>query len=118
MSVHDQWRKVLDAELRHCSAKPCDQLMAEPADTNSYEVQFESKPYQVEVELLENTHLHPRHDRRRRRRPPGLALASDHDVHLPEAMIALLTICSIFGVGQPRKGRFPSTRPTLTAPIE
>ncbi len=60
MSRRDQWREVLEAELRRWSAKPCDQLIAELADTQAYEVQLESKPYQVEVELHENipTYLH------------------------------------------------------------
>jgi DNA relaxase NicK len=33
----------------------CEQLTAELADDQVYEVEFESRKYQVEVELLENT---------------------------------------------------------------
>lgn len=33
----------------------CNQLISELADVRAYEVEFESKKYQVEVELLENT---------------------------------------------------------------
>lgn len=55
MSRRDQWRKVLDAELRRWSAKPCDQLIAELTDTQAYEVELDSLTCQVEVELLENT---------------------------------------------------------------
>ena len=33
----------------------CDQLISELADAQTYEVEFESRKYQVEVELLENT---------------------------------------------------------------
>ena len=42
------------------SAKSCEQLVADLADVHAYEVEFEGRQYQVEVELLENTpqHLH------------------------------------------------------------
>jgi hypothetical protein len=33
----------------------CDQLISELRDLQAYEVQLDSKSYQVEVELLENT---------------------------------------------------------------
>lgn len=37
------------------SEKTCDDLIAELHETQVYQVEFESKLYQVEVELLENT---------------------------------------------------------------
>jgi hypothetical protein len=46
---------VLDAELKRWSAKSSEQLLAELADVQAYEIEFESKKYQVEVEILENT---------------------------------------------------------------
>ena len=33
----------------------CEQLVSELHEVQAYEVEFESKPYQIEVELLENT---------------------------------------------------------------
>jgi hypothetical protein len=37
------------------SAMSCSQLVAQLRDPQAYEVEFDSKKYQVEVELLENT---------------------------------------------------------------
>jgi hypothetical protein len=51
----EQWRPVLDAESKRWSAKSYEQLRAELAEEQVYEVQFEGKSYQVEVTLLENT---------------------------------------------------------------
>jgi hypothetical protein len=55
VSRRAQWLTVLDAEMKRWSAMSCDQLIVELRDTRAYEVEFEGKPYQVEVELLENT---------------------------------------------------------------
>ena len=55
MKQREQWRPVLDAELKRWSAKSSDQLIAELADVQAYEIEFENKNYQVEVEILENT---------------------------------------------------------------
>ncbi len=49
------WQPVLDAEIKRWSAKSCEQLLSELADAQAYEVEVESRKYQVEVELLENT---------------------------------------------------------------
>lgn len=46
---------VLDSEVRRWSALPCGQVASELHDLQSYEVEFDSVKYQVEVELLENT---------------------------------------------------------------
>ena len=49
------WQRVLEAETERWSAKSWEQLVVELADDLVYEVEFDSKKYQVEVELLENT---------------------------------------------------------------
>jgi hypothetical protein len=51
----EQWRPVLEAEVVRWSAKSCEQLTAELTNIQAYEVIFNGKSYQVEVELLENT---------------------------------------------------------------
>jgi len=51
----EQWRPVLDAELKRWRAKSSEQLLAELRDEQAYEIEFENKMYQVEVEILENT---------------------------------------------------------------
>ncbi len=55
MKRREQWRPVLDAELKRWSAKSCEQLLAELREVQAYETEFESRKYQVEVEILENT---------------------------------------------------------------
>jgi hypothetical protein len=51
----EQWRPVLDAELKRWSAKSSEQLLAELGEVQAYETEFENRKYQVEVEILENT---------------------------------------------------------------
>ncbi len=51
----DEWRKVLDAEVERWSVLSCEQLVSELHEHQEYEVEFDSKKYQVEVEILENT---------------------------------------------------------------
>lgn len=51
----EQWRPVLDAEVERWSAKSCEQLTAELTEVQVYEVVFNGKNHQVDVELLENT---------------------------------------------------------------
>jgi hypothetical protein len=55
MSRREEWRKVLDSELQRWSVMSCEQLVSELHDLQAYEVELDSKKYQVEVELLENT---------------------------------------------------------------
>jgi hypothetical protein len=50
-----EWRKVLDAELKLWSAKSCQELVSELSELRAYQLEMDSQPYQVEVELLENT---------------------------------------------------------------
>jgi len=53
--IREQWSSVLDAEVKRWSDKSCGQLILDLTEGQAYEVEFESKWYQVEVELLENT---------------------------------------------------------------
>ncbi len=55
MKRREQWRPVLDAEVKRWSAKSSTELISELRDVEAYDVDFEGKNYQVEVELLENT---------------------------------------------------------------
>ena len=55
MSRRDEWRKVLDSEVRRWSAMSCERLVSALRDSVVYEVEADSKMYQVEVELLKNT---------------------------------------------------------------
>lgn len=55
VSRRERWRPVLDAESARWSAKSYDQLKAELAEEQAYEVQFEGKSYTVEVIVIENT---------------------------------------------------------------
>lgn len=55
MSRREQWRKVLDSEVQRWSAKSCEDLISELRDIQAYDVERDSKTYQVEVQLLENT---------------------------------------------------------------
>ena len=55
MNKREQWRSVLDAEAKVWNAKSYDQLATELAKEQVYEVTFDGKTYQVEVEVLEDT---------------------------------------------------------------
>ncbi len=55
MSQREEWRKVLDSEVKRWSGMSCEQLASELREGQAYEVDLDSKYYQVEVELLENT---------------------------------------------------------------
>jgi hypothetical protein len=55
MSRREQWRKVLDAEVQRWLALSYADLPAELQEARAYEVEFDSKTYQVEIELVENT---------------------------------------------------------------
>ncbi len=50
-----QWAPALDAEVKRWSAKSSEQLVAELVEAGAYQVEFEGRQYQVEVQLLENT---------------------------------------------------------------
>ena len=55
MKQQEQWRPVLEAEMKRWSAMSCAQLASQLADVRTYEVEFDSKKYQIEVQILENT---------------------------------------------------------------
>jgi hypothetical protein len=48
-------REVLKAEARRWSCRSSDELLSELHDVQEYEVERDSKKYQVEVELSEDT---------------------------------------------------------------
>ena len=60
MNRRQEWRPVLEAEVKRWSAKSYEELTAELPEVQAYELVFESKRYQVEVDLLEqnNEYLH------------------------------------------------------------
>jgi hypothetical protein len=58
MNHREQWRPLLDAEIKRWYAKSCAELVAELQDEQIYEVEFEGRNYQVEVRILENTDRH------------------------------------------------------------
>lgn len=55
MKHREEWRPVLEAEMKRWSAMSCDQLISALSDEQVYEIEFEPREYQVEVQLLENT---------------------------------------------------------------
>ena len=55
MTRRQQWQKVLDSEVKRWSAVSCAQLVSDLHEGQAYEVELDSKQYQVEVELLEET---------------------------------------------------------------
>ena len=54
MKRRDAWRKVLAAEVLRWSALSAEELLAQLRDIHDYEVTLDGKPYQVEVELLQD----------------------------------------------------------------
>ena len=55
MKRREVWRKVLEGEVRRWSALSAEELVAQLGDHQAYEVTLDGKPYQVEVELLDDT---------------------------------------------------------------
>ncbi len=55
MTRREVWKQVLDREVQHWSAMSPGELEAVLAKQQNYEVEFNSKRYQVEVDVLENT---------------------------------------------------------------
>jgi hypothetical protein len=53
------WRRVLDAEMTRWSGKTSDELIEALRQPKNYEVEFEGRTFQVEVQLLENTERYP-----------------------------------------------------------
>jgi hypothetical protein len=59
-----EWKKVLDSEVGRWTAKCLEELLSELNEVQACEVELDSKRYNVEVQLLENTeeYLHVRVD--------------------------------------------------------
>ena len=55
MTRREQWRPVLDAEVKRWSAMSLEELISALLEDQIYEVEFESRKYQIEVQLLEKT---------------------------------------------------------------
>jgi hypothetical protein len=55
MGRREIWRMVLDQEKLRWAAKSASQLENELRELQVYEVEFDSKEYQIEIQLLENT---------------------------------------------------------------
>jgi hypothetical protein len=55
LNRRQQWRKVLGLEVQRWLVMPYDQLQFALRNQQVYEVEFESRKYQVEIEMLENT---------------------------------------------------------------
>jgi len=55
MTRPEQWRPVLDAEVKKWSGKYWAELVDELHNEQTYEVELSDKQYQVEVQILENT---------------------------------------------------------------
>ncbi|MGB9456153.1 MAG: hypothetical protein WCB12_08930 [Bryobacteraceae bacterium] len=51
----EEWKKVLDSEVERWTAKTYGELLSELREVQAYGVEFDSKNYNVEVQLLENT---------------------------------------------------------------
>jgi hypothetical protein len=54
MNRRERWKAVLDAEIERWSDKSYEELLSVLSEVQVYEVEFDSRPHQVEVELLEN----------------------------------------------------------------
>ena len=55
MKPREQWRPVLEAETTRWKAKPWKRFVTDLTEEQFYEVEFEGKKFQIEVQLLENT---------------------------------------------------------------
>jgi len=55
MKRREQWQPILEAEVKKWSAKSLVELVAELPNEQAYEIEFEGKTYQVELQLLGNT---------------------------------------------------------------
>ena len=58
MTYPAEWRPVLDQELERWSVLSATELVSQLKEEQTYQVEFRSKMYQVEVTLLENTNVY------------------------------------------------------------
>jgi hypothetical protein len=49
------WRRALEAEVDKWEAKSVEELIQELAEVQAYQIEFESREMQAEVEILEDT---------------------------------------------------------------
>lgn len=54
-SRREEWRPALDVEVKRWSAMSCEQILVEAPKADCYQVEFQGKAYNVEVQILENT---------------------------------------------------------------
>jgi len=50
-----QWRRVLEAEMARWSGMSAGELIEALREPQNYELEFDGRSYQVEVQMLENT---------------------------------------------------------------
>ena len=55
MKRRERWQPILESETKRWKAKSWERLVADLAEEKVYEVEFETRQFQVEVQLLENT---------------------------------------------------------------
>jgi hypothetical protein len=55
MNHRDEWRPILEAEVKRWSAKSTQQLLSDLEDEHVYQLTFDGTEYNIEVSLLENT---------------------------------------------------------------
>jgi hypothetical protein len=55
MSRREQWQNVLDSEVKRWSVRSWEELASALREAQAYEVESDSRRYQVEVEILEST---------------------------------------------------------------
>jgi hypothetical protein len=58
MGRRAEWQEVLNAETRHWSSMSSEYLIVDLHEVRAYMVEVDSKQYQVEVQLLENTNAY------------------------------------------------------------
>jgi hypothetical protein len=89
----EQWRQVLEAEVRRWEAKSCDELMSKLKDEQVYEVDLDAKQFQVEVHILENAseyiHVCVSVDERQL---SGVTEAVEFQLYPQEEVLALIAI--------------------------
>ena len=51
----EEWQRILDVETKKWSVKSCEQILTELREMQCYQIEEDSKAYQFEVEILENT---------------------------------------------------------------
>jgi len=58
MKQREEWRPILEAEIKRWSAKSAEELLSELSDEQCYDIEWAGKNYQIEVHLFENTNTY------------------------------------------------------------